>query len=156
MINKYTWFLNRNWLCVNEENICLPHISWLPKSHKNPRKALFIIAALKCLYSHVLNLLLLSLKHFYTKLKATMISQDIFQISTFWTILNYQPVIKGINNRQKQTAVTSVLSFDFSTLHTNTPHDKLFKVLLELVSLFLVSKQKKEGDYITVDNYGAK
>ena len=48
MINKYTWFLNRNCLCVNEENICLPHISWLPKSQKNPRKALFTIAAPKC------------------------------------------------------------------------------------------------------------
>ena len=34
---------------LNVENELLPSIYWLPKLHKNPAKARFIIAALKCL-----------------------------------------------------------------------------------------------------------
>ena len=33
---------------VKDENLCLPSVYWLPKMHKNPSKARFIIAAPKC------------------------------------------------------------------------------------------------------------
>ena len=41
-------FLNIYWLYVNEDSKYLPNIYWLPKLHKNPTKALFIIGTFKC------------------------------------------------------------------------------------------------------------
>ena len=48
LTDKYTKFLIRHRLSVNKENKCLSHIYWLPKFHRNPTKAQFIIAAPKC------------------------------------------------------------------------------------------------------------
>ena len=78
LTDKYTKFLNRYRLSVNKENKCLSHIYWLPKFHRNPTKAWFIIAAPKC-----------SLKQFSrsvnccNRLKATTVSHYIFEDQHF-------------------------------------------------------------------------
>ena len=50
-------------------------------------------------------------------------------IKTFWTIQNNYPVISSINKLNKRKAAKSMSTFDFSTLCTKIPHDKLLYVL---------------------------
>ena len=54
-------------------------------------------------------------------------------INTFWTILNNRPVIDNIKKLNKRNKANSITCFDFSTLYTNIPHNKLIKVLNELI-----------------------
>ena len=115
IIDEDAKFLNRYRLCVIEENKCLLHIYWLPKVHKNPRKARFMMAPPKC-----------SLKPVYKSLTAVFkIPFDQIESYNFWTILNNQPVIKSIHNINRNTAA-SISFFNFSTLRTNISH-KYFK-----------------------------
>ena len=43
--------------------------------------------------------------------------------------------------------------FNFSTLYTNIPHNRLFKMLSELIHF---DAKQINGDFITVNKYGAK
>ena len=74
-------------------------------------------------------------------------------VKTFWTIQNNTPVINSINNLNKRNRALSLTTFDFSTLYTNIPHDKLLSVLNELVDFCFKGSTK---NYITVDNYRAR
>ena len=81
------------------ENHRLPNMYWMPKMHKNPIKAGFIIASPKS-----------SIKPLVT----TMISVGFFTgVNTFWVVQNNKPVIdamNGLNKRKKATSVISLLS----------------------------------------------
>ena len=56
--------------------------------------------------------------------------------------------MNGLNKRRK---ATSVSNFDFSTLYTQLPHNKLLMVLNSLIDFYFDGENK----YITVNNYGA-
>ena len=57
--------------------------------------------------------------------------------------------MNGLNKRRK---TTSVSTFDFSTLYTKLPHNKLLMVLNSLIDFCFDGGECK---YITVNNYGA-
>ena len=58
--------------------------------------------------------------------------------------------MNGLNKRRK---ATSVSTFDFSTLYTKLPHNKLLMVLNSLIGFCFDGGECK---YITVNNYGAR
>ena len=58
--------------------------------------------------------------------------------------------MNGLNKRKK---ATSVSTFDFSTLYTKLPHNKLLMVLNSLIDFCFDGGECK---YITVNNYGAR
>ena len=47
------------------------------------------------------------------------------------------PVIKSIDKLNKRNKAISISTFDFSTLYTKIPHDKLSHVLKELIDFAL-------------------
>ena len=64
--------------------------------------------------------------------------------NTFWVVQNM-----GLINGWK---ATSVSTFDFSTLYTKLPHNKLLMVLNSLIDFCFDGGESK---YIIVNNYGA-
>ena len=54
-------------------------------------------------------------------------------MNKFWIIQNTKPIIHSINNLNKRNTAKSLSTFDFSTLYTKIPHDKLKKVLNEII-----------------------
>ena len=58
-----------------------------------------------------------------------------------------------MNGHNKRRKATSVLIFDFYTLHTKFPSNKLLMVLNSLIDFCFDGGEFK---YITVDNYGAR
>ena len=58
--------------------------------------------------------------------------------------------MNGLNKRRK---LTSVSTFDFSTLYTKFPHNKLLMVLNILMDFCFDGGENK---YITVNSYGAR
>ena len=123
---------------LNCQNKCLLHIYWLPKVHKNPRKARFIIAPPKC-----------SLKPISKSLTAVFkIRFNQIESCNFWTILNNQSVIKSIDNINRTTA-PSIFSFNFSTFRTNISHNKWSKVCEIIEFCFKANK----GDFIVAGDF---
>ena len=80
-------------LDVDKDNMCLPHIYWLPKMQYNKKS------------------------FFYSGVK------------TFWVIQNNEPVVESINRLNKKRKAKTISTFDFSTLYTKIPHDKLIRVM---------------------------
>ena len=73
-------------------------------------------------------------------------------VNTFWVVQKNKPVIDAMNGLNKQKKETSVLTFDFSTLHTKLPHNKLLTILNSLIDFCFDGRERK---YIKVNNCGA-
>ena len=74
-------------------------------------------------------------------------------LNNFWVVQNNKPVIDAMNWFNKRRKATSVPTFDFSTLYTKLPHNKLLVVLNTLIDFCFDGGESK---YITVNYYGAR
>ena len=72
--------------------------------------------------------------------------------NTFWVVQNNKPVIDVMNELNMWRKATSVSTFDFSTLYTKLPRNKLLMVLTNLIDFCFDGGECK---YMTVNNYGA-
>ena len=113
---------------------CLPKMYWIPKMHKDPIKARFIVASVKCTTKKLAKSVTSVLKRFYTQIENYHGKNYFFSsIKTFWCIQNKDPVLKKLNKISSMNRANSVSTFDFSTLYTKIPHDKLKNVMNELI-----------------------
>ena len=137
---------------TDEEFNCLPCIYWLPKMHKNPSGARFIIAGKKCvskqLSKHVTSAFQLSYNQIETYNKKTYFFSG---TKTFWVIQNNLLPLESINKINKRKNAKQISTFDFSTLYTKIPHDKLLEVLYETVDFVFKGGTR---DYIVIDEKG--
>ena len=74
-------------------------------------------------------------------------------VNTFRVAQNYKSVIDAMNGVNKRRETTSVSTFDFPTLYTKLPHNKILMVLNSLIDFYFDGGESK---YITVNNYGAR
>ena len=51
----------------------------------------------------------------------------------FWVLQNVDPVIENINIINRKKKAKSIATYDFSTLHTTLPHDKLIEMLCNII-----------------------
>ena len=54
-------------------------------------------------------------------------------VKSFWVIDNNDKVLESMNKLNKRGSVKTINTFDFLTLYTKIPHDKLLLVLDELI-----------------------
>ena len=117
-------------LNVPEESKRLPHIYWLPKLHKNPVKIRFIIAAPNCSVKPLSQAITKIFKLFYRQIEKYNAKYYYFSyVKTFWVIQDNENVINSIKKLNKRNALRSMATFDFSTLYTKIPHEKLLEVI---------------------------
>ena len=139
---------------VDEEMKKLPTMYWTPKIHKTPVGARFIIASklaslkplaeditsiFKCIYSH--------LRRYYH------VAEFYSGIKHFWVIDNNSDVVSTLDKISAKGKARSVSTFDFSTLYTKIPHDKLIDVLNKLVDFTFNSTDRL---YLSVTPSGAR
>ena len=138
---------------VDDDNLTLFNMYWLPKKHKVPSKAQFIVAASLCSRKPLAKALTSIFKLFYKQIENYNKKVHFFSgIKPFWVIQDKQPVIKAIRNLNKHKVAKSVMTFDFSTRYTKIPHDKLKDVMNELVDFCF------KGCYdsnLLINDYGA-
>ena len=139
---------------LDSDNQCLPHIYWLPKMHKNPIKFRFIIAAPKCSVKPLSKSITSIFKLFYKQIEAYNKKCFFYSgIKMFWVIQNNEPVIKSINRINSRSKANCISTFDFSTLYTKIPHDKLLFVLNDLIDFCF---QGGTNNHVAVTKFGAK
>ena len=112
----------------------LPDIYWIPKLHKNPVKFRFIIASKHCTTKR-LSKNLSSIFTLFQKQIDTYYAKAHFYsgIKSYWIINNRDPVLRAVSKSQARRSAKCVTSFDFSTLYTKIPHDKLIDVLNKII-----------------------
>ena len=134
-LHKHDLKTNHN-IDVSDENECLPSIYWLPKLHKNPLKFRFIIAAPKCsvkpLSKAVTSVFLL----FYNQIENYHMKCCFYSsVKTFWVIENNHDVLNSLNKINRKGKANCISTYDFSTLYTKIPHNKLVQVLNEITDV---------------------
>ena len=139
-------------LKVEDSMSTLPDIYWTPKLHKNPIKSRFIIASKKCtvkkLSKNISSIFCLFNKQIevYNK-KAAYYSG----INAYWIVQNRDPVLEAVKKSVCNKSAKCVSSFDFSTLYTKIPHDKLIEVLKKIIDFVFKGGTRKK---IAIDRYG--
>ena len=139
---------------TDNSDIKLPNMYWLPKKHKNPTKFRFIIAAPACSMKPLAKHITSIFKLFYRQIESFHKKGAYFTgVNSFWCILNNYPirnVLRKINSRGRAKSITT---FDFSTLYTKIPHDKLLFVLNTLIDFCFNGGL---GNYLAVNKGGAR
>ena len=137
MINKFK-------IKVQNDMLTLPDIYWLPKLHKNPVKFRFIIASkhctIKALSKDISSVFTLFQKHIETyHNKAHFYSG----VKTNWIVHNRDDVLNVVKKSAVRRSAKCVSSFDFSTLYTKIPHDKLIEVLNQIINFIFKGGTRK-------------
>ena len=152
--NQKNVLKNKFNLDVSTENECLPHIYWLPKMHKTPCKFRFIIAAPKCSIKPLNKAITAILKLLFHQIQRYNEKSYFYSgVKTFWVVQNNEEILGSIRKLNKGHRAKRVSTFDFSTLYTNIPHNKLIAVLNELIDFCF---QGREDKLIAITKYGAK
>ena len=73
-------------------------------------------------------------------------------IKSFWTIQNSSPVISSINKLNNSKALKSMSKFNFSTLYSKIPHEKLLCFLNRITDIAFTGGTR---DYVAVYSSGA-
>ena len=124
----------------------------MPKMHKNPIEARFVIASPKSSIKPLARTITSVFRLFFRQIQTYNDKCRFFTgVNTFWVVQNNKPVIDAMNGLNKRRKATSVSTFDFSTLYNKLSHNKLLMVLNSLIDFYFDGENK----YITVNNYGA-
>ena len=116
-----------------EDELDLPYIYWIPKMHKNPYKHRFIAGSARCftkpLSIHLTKLLTL-IKQGLQKYCETAYSRS--WVNQMWILKNSKELLEHLKSPNFNN-ITSIKSFNFSTLYTTIPHDKLKRRLASII-----------------------
>lgn len=136
-------------VCEKEKD--LPIMYWIPKKHKTPTGKRFIIASKLCstkkiskAVSSVFKLIYNQVENYHSKAKF------LSNYNKFWVIQNSDPILASITRINKRQNAKSISTFDFSTLYTKLPHDKLIKELSEVIDFVFDAGSNK---YVVISNY---
>ena len=139
---------------IPKENHCLPNMYWLPKIHKSPIKARFIIASPKSSVKPLSKAITSVFQLFYKQIESYNDKCRYFSgVNNFWVVQNNKPVIDAMTKLNSRKRAKSISTFDFSTLYTKLPHDKLTNVLFKLIDFCFNGGGHK---YVTISKYGAR
>ena len=153
IINRHKMYLKSHGCELQEDMEKLPCMYWSPKVHKTPVGTRFIIASkrssLKPLSKDVASIFKLifdCVRRYYNK--ASYFSG----LHQFWIAENNAEVVSAMTRISKKSNAKCVSTYDFSTLYTMIPHDKLIEVLYSIVDFVF-----NDGDrsFISVTENGA-
>ena len=118
---------------IDDDMKVLPSMHWTPKKLKIPSKARFIVAAKKCSLKKLAQFVTKVLKMFYGQIENYYRKSHFFTyIKSLWVIQNKDPVVDSLKKLNTRNNAKRISTYDFSTLYTKIPHNKLKDVLNEI------------------------
>ena len=127
-------------ISTKDQELNLPSLYWIPKSHKCHFKKLYIAGSTKCSTKPLSKLLTCILSSVKTGLQSycdTSYSRGC--VNQMWILKNSKDLLEYIQSRSLSSC-NSIKTFDFSTLYTTIPHSKLKDKLRELVQLCFIKR----------------
>ena len=151
---------------TTDEELDLPFIYWIPKRHKNPYKHRFIAGSSKCStkpLSILLTKLLTHIKQGLQKYCETSYSRS--GVNQMWILKNSKELLEHLQS-PNFNHITSIQSFDFSTLYTTISHQKLKSRLATIIRNSFIHKNGnrrykflvlgREGPYFVKEHSDSK
>ena len=119
---------------VPTESMKLPNIYIIPKFHKNPVKFRTIIGSANCTTKGISTSLgkCLSLVQKSRRKYCEAITRNTGQ-NYFWVIDNNQPILSTLNKLSVEHRLTSIETYDFTTLYTKLRHSDIYKHMDTLI-----------------------
>ena len=152
IIEENVMYAERSGFEVDEKGKQLPIMYWIPKMHKNPSGARFIIASKQCstkqiskAVSNAFKLIFHQIENYHKKAKFLK------NYNKFWILQNTEPILDKIKNINRRKGAKSISTYDFSTLYTKLPHDKLINELHRLIDFVF---EGGDRNYIKISNWG--
>jgi len=125
---------------------------WTPKMHKTPSGNRFIIASKHCATKPLYGAVSSAFKLIFSQIERFHKNAKFFKnYNKFWVLQNVDPVIDILRNINSKKKAKSISTFDFSTLYTKLPHDKLILQLSKVIDLAFKGGDKK---YIHITPHG--
>ena len=128
-------------LNIAELDKSLPIMYWLPKMHKTPVGARFIVASYYCstnplsdTISKIFKMVFNTAESFHNK------SFFYSRCKKFWFVQNSFLIDTKLNKINAKKKAKSISTFDFSTLYTTILHKLLLKVLSEIINFVFKPK----------------
>ena len=150
LIDMHSNFMKRINITLQEDHKSLPFIYWIPKFHKSPVKARFIIASSRSTTKKLANNISICLKRLISVRKNYCHTiQDLTGIKRWWVIDSNVDIISQIKEINEKSGAKNICTYDFSTLYTNIPHEKLKVALKNVINKTFAATDKK---FITVYN----
>ena len=149
---------HKSFLCIHgislkTEDESIPALYWIPKLHKNPYKERYIAGSSKCTtksLSKILTILLATIKQGLIRYCQTVYETS--GVNHMWILKNSKDLLDAMQS-QTRKKFSCLKTFDFSTLYTTIPHDKLREKLHSLINRAFVSKKGvRRYHYITIFN----
>ena len=112
----------------------LPYIYWIPKLHKNPYKQRYIAGSSSCstkALSQKLTKMLSAIKEHLHNYCDTAYSRS--GVNQMWILKNSKHLLQNFS-KMSLSKITSIKSFDFTSLYTTIPHDKLKDRLKSIIT----------------------
>ena len=139
-------------ITVPTDMCSLPDIYWTPKLHKNPVKFRFIIASKSCSTKPLTKAVASVFSMFDKQIETYNKKAHYFSgVKSYWIISNRSPVLSNVQKSINRKSAKCVSSFDFSTLYTKIPHDKLIDVLNSIIEFVFKGGTR---NFISVSNFG--
>ena len=123
---------------------------WTPKMHKTPSGNRFIIASKHCSTKPLSKAVSGAFKLIFNQVERFHSNAKFFSnYNKFWVLQNADPIISTLKNINRKKKAKSISTYDFSTLYTKLPHDKLISQLSKVIDLVYKGGDKK---FICVGN----
>ena len=139
----------------SSEELDLPYIYWIPKMHKNPYKHRFIAGSSKCSTKPLSILLTKLLTH--NKLGLQKYCETAYSrsgVNQMWILKNSKELLDHLKS-PNFNLITNIKSFDFSTLYTTIPHQKLKSRLATIIrNSFLHKNGNRRYKYLVLGREG--
>ena len=120
-------------ITLNTKSEDLPCLYWIPKLHKIPYKQRYIAGSSSCSTKELsirLTKILSAVKEGLQKYCETVYSRS--GINHMWILKNSKELLDNFKSRSF-SEISSIKTFDFSTLYTTIPHVKLKNRLKEII-----------------------
>ena len=148
-IQKNVDFCSKFGYKVSDREKCLPTMYWMPKMHKNPIGSRFIVASKICStkklsadVSKIFKLFFNQVRNFHDK------SKFYSSYNKFWVVDNSSSILSKINKCNVKKNAKSIATFDFATLYTKIPHDRLIETLYAVIDFVFKSSSKSKRKFI--------
>ena len=152
IIEENVMYAERSGFEVEEKEKELPIMYWIPKMHKNPSAARFIIASKLCstkqiskAVSNAFKLIFHQIENYHKKAKFLK------NYNKFWVLENTEPILDKIKSINRRKGAKSISTYDFSTLYTKLPHNKLINELHKLIDFVF---EGGDRNYIKINKWG--
>ena len=131
----------------------LPYLYLIPKLHKSPYKQRYIAGSSKCStkpLSLLLTKILTEVKEKLQEYCTTIYSRS--GVNQIWILKNSKKLLETLRS-QNLTKINSIKTYDFSTLYTTIPHDKLKSRLFDIIdSCFFNKNGSRKNAYLVIGN----